>query len=68
MGVKMRKNSKLKILAYWTILIIAISFSGCSKPGDVTKLDIKYVSPMYVVDMDNPEEVVGISTNVFVYT
>lgn len=59
-------NIVKKFLKYCTILTIVISFSGCSKTSDVTNLDTKYVSPMYAVDMSNPEEVVGISTNVFI--
>lgn len=63
----MGKNKVMKkSLSYFAILTIVISFTGCNKPTDVTKLDTKYVSAMYVVDMKNPEEVVGISSNVFI--
>lgn len=63
----MRKNKVMKkILSCLAILTIVISFTGCKKSIDVTKLDTKYVSAMYVVDMKNPEEVVGISSNVFI--
>ena len=63
----MGKNKVMKkSLSYFAILTIVISFTGCNKPTDVTKLDTKYVSAMYVVDMKNPEAVVGISSNVFI--
>lgn len=61
-----KNNMGRKFLTYCVFLIIVISFSGCSKTSDVTDLDTKYVSAMYAVDMNNPEEVVGISSNVFV--
>lgn len=50
----MGKNKVMKkSLSYFAILTIVISFTGCNKPTDVTKLDTKYVSAMYVVDMKN---------------
>lgn len=55
-----------KVISYITILTMVISFTGCKKSIDATKLDTKYVSAMYVVDMKNPEAVVGISSNVFI--
>ncbi len=63
----MKKNKIVKsIILYFAILTMLISFTGCKKSIDVTKLDTKYVSAMYVVDMKNPEAVVGISSNVFI--
>ncbi len=63
----MRKNNILKnFLTYSILLTIVISFSGCSKTSDVTDLDTNYVSATYAVDMNNPEEVVGLSSNVFI--
>ncbi|MBE5967951.1 MAG: hypothetical protein E7255_13475 [Lachnospiraceae bacterium] len=64
----MRKNNiPKKVLTYCALLSIAISSYGCSKKSDdTTDLDITYVSPSYVVDMNNPKEVVGLCTNVFV--
>jgi hypothetical protein len=64
----MRKNNiPKKTLIYCALLLVAISSYGCSKKSnDTTDLDIAYVSPSYVVDMNNPKEVVGLCTNVFV--
>lgn len=62
----MRKNNILKkFLAYGTLVTIAINLFGCSKASEESSLDTKYVSASYAVDMNNPEEVVGISSNVF---
>jgi len=66
MDIRMRKKNILKNLAYAALLAIAVSSSGCSKKNDVTDLDTTYISPSYAVDMDNPKEVVGLCTNVFV--
>lgn len=67
MGIKMKnKNLVKKFLTYSILLTMAIGFAGCSKKSDVTNLETKYLSPFYAVDMDNPEEVVGFCTNVFV--
>lgn len=48
------------------MLTIAICFLGCGKTSDVTNLETKYVSVCYVVDMNVPEQVVGLSSNVFI--
>jgi hypothetical protein len=63
----MRNNNIVKkSLAFCTLLAIAISSIGCSKKDDVTNIDTKYVSASYAVDMNNPEEVIGICSNVFI--
>jgi hypothetical protein len=48
------------------LLTILICFLGCGKTSDVTNLETKYVSVCYVVDMNVPEQVVGLSSNVFI--
>lgn len=55
----MRKDTWKKILTYSVLLILVISFSGCSKTSDAKDLDIQYISSSYIVDMNNPEEVVS---------
>lgn len=63
----MRKNNiPKKYLIYFALLTLVISFSGCSKTSNVKSLDTQYISPSYVVDMNNPKEVVGSSSNVFI--
>jgi hypothetical protein len=62
----MRKDTWKKIITHSVLLILVISFSGCSKTSDAKDLDIQYISSSYIVDMNNPEEVVGLSSNVFV--
>lgn len=59
-------NNGKKRLVCITLLIIAICLVGCSKISNETNLETKYISHMYVVDMDKPEEVVGLCSNVFV--
>ncbi len=61
----MRKVIK-KYLSYAILLTMTMCITGCSKTNDVKSLDTKYMSACYVVDMNSPEEVVGLCSNVFV--
>lgn len=63
--MKKTNNGKIFFVCS-TLLIIAICLAGCSKTINVKNLETKYLSPSYVVDMDKPEEVIGICNNVFV--
>lgn len=63
----MRKcNTVRKYLTYPILLVLTIFIIGCNKENDLKNLDTKYISASYAVDMNSPEEVVGICSNVFV--
>lgn len=63
----MKKNiTGKKVLTCSMLLVIVICFTGCSKKSDLANLSTEYVSASYVVNMDEPEEVVGLCNNVFV--
>ncbi len=59
-------NIGRKLLVFAILMIMILSSTGCSKKDSTDEKETKYLSPSYVIDMNNPEEVVGLSSNVFV--
>ena len=55
-----------QLLYYFAFIIIIIFFVGYKKINDSSKLKTTYINPSYMINMNIPEELVAISTNVFV--
>lgn len=61
-----KKFLKNQILIYSLLLMILASFSGCKRSNNLSDLETTYLHPIYIINMSNPEEVVGLATNVFI--